>query len=77
VPRITPSSHVERFWAADERTAAQIKPQQPVRVARNPDPDAAPDSAGLVVVASKPQPAFAANIAPIDSAIDLQRHHPV
>ena len=44
----------ERSWTADERTVPKIKPQEAVRIPRNADPDALPDFAGFVVIASEP-----------------------
>jgi len=44
----------QRPWAADERTPPKIEPQQPVGVARNADPDAAPDFAGFGIVDAEP-----------------------
>jgi hypothetical protein len=45
---------LEQPWTADERIAPNIKSQGTVRLARNADPDALSDFAGLVIIASEP-----------------------
>jgi len=45
---------LERSWTADERTVPKIKSQEAVRIPRNADPNALPDLAGFVVIASEP-----------------------
>jgi MFS family permease len=49
-----PVAGIERSWTADERAAQKIKSQKAIRIPRNADPDALPDLAGLLVVASQP-----------------------
>ena len=64
---------IERSWAANERTAPEIKSQETISILCNADPHAVPDFAGLVVPASEPQRAFSAKIEPIEPTIDPQR----
>src|SRR5690242_15845555 len=64
---------IERCGAADERAAAQIESQRPVRLPGDADADALADVAGLAAVSCQKERAIPAQIESVEPAVDPHR----
>lgn len=59
-PHLAPSPTIQQPRTTDEPAPATVKPQHPLRILSNPDPDALADLVGFVLILSQPQQTLAA-----------------